>query len=117
MAELNREKLNNYRDVRLLYDKYMKMEQDCQTNLNIAKEWQNEVDRLQGKMEKYQKVVAQLERDLKAAKTQANRVSLNVSEVVTDQNASEELMPSDALLKIRQKYPLQRVNSSNFSAN
>jgi conjugal transfer/entry exclusion protein len=114
---LNREKLNNYRDVRTLYDKYMKMEQDCQTNLNIAKEWQNEVDRLQGKMEKYQKVVGQLERELKTAKTQANRMSLNTSEVATDKNTSDELLSNDALLKIRQKYPLQRGNSGNFSGN
>lgn len=114
---MNREKLNNYRDVRNLYDKYMKMEQDCQTNLNIAKEWQNEVDRLQGKMEKYQKVVSQLERELKSAKSHAHRVSVNTPETLSEKDQSEELVPSDALLKIKQKYPLQTANNQSWQGN
>ena len=103
--------------MRNLYDKYMKMEQDCQTNLNIAKEWQNEVDRLQGKMEKYQKVVSQLERELKAAKSQAQRISVSTPEIHSDKEHSEELVPSDALLKIKQKYPLQSSNNQSWQGN
>lgn len=103
--------------MRNLYDKYMKMEQDCQTNLNIAKEWQNEVDRLQGKMEKYQKVVSQLERELKAAKSQAHRISVSTPEINSDKEHSEELVPSDALLKIKQKYPLQSSNNQSWQGN
>lgn len=103
--------------MRNLYDKYMKMEQDCQNNLNIAKEWQNEVDRLQGKMEKYQKVVSQLERELKAAKTQVHRVAVSAPEPLSDREQPEELVPSDALLRIKQKYPIQPANNQSWQGS
>lgn len=107
--------------MRNLYDKYMKMEQDCQTSLNIAKEWQNKSDRLQEKLEGYRKVMMQLERDLKIAngklQNQAHRTSVNTSEYQPETEHSEDLFSSDALMLIKKKYPLQTSSSQTWQGN
>lgn len=66
VAELNMEKVNTLREMRTLFEKYLKLEGEKQTQVSLTKEAQSQSEKLQTQNETYKKIIAKLERQMKA---------------------------------------------------
>lgn len=140
MAELNMEKVNTLREMRTLFEKYLKLESEKQTQVSLTKEAQSQSEKLQSQNDTYKKIIAKLERQIKAqtalqpatTRSAANRSAfLSSSGFQSEQTPTNGLFGTSTLLnshkrelteetlistenieKIRQRYGL-----SNSSAN
>lgn len=140
VAELNMEKVNTLREMRTLFEKYLKLEGEKQTQVSLTKEAQSQSEKLQSQNETYKKIIAKLERQIKAqtalqpstSRSGVNRSAfLSSSGFQSEQSSSggvfgsstllashkrelteETLISTENIEKIRQRYGLSNSGTT-----
>ena len=111
VAELNREKVNMFRDVRILYEKYVKLQEECNKSISSAKEAQDENEKLQTQMETYKKVASSQARRIKQLEGK------NGSSSEKDLSQMQDLIKSENFQQIREKYSVSMHKSGTDGLN
>jgi len=98
VAELNREKVNMFRDVRILYEKYVKLQEECNKSIASAKEAQEQNENLQTQMETYKKLASSQARKIKQLEGKSS------SQSTSDLLPMQDLIKAESFQQIREKY-------------